>query len=126
MKTLIRAIVSITPVALLVGLLLCVAAIRQVWIPGLHPAKAAALINAAPEFNRYAALVSVARVDRLKGSMASVSYGVFTFRYLNSPVDAAPIKANADFRYWGGSWHLNQLDYGCPADCRIVNVRNER
>jgi hypothetical protein len=45
--------------------------------------------------------------------MDSGSYGFFTFAYLNSPSDAPPVKAWADFRYWDREWHLNQFDYGC-------------
>jgi hypothetical protein len=125
MKTLIGVLISIATVAVLVGLALSVAVVHQLAIPDLPLAKAVELIKAAPEFSRYAALVNVVSIDHLKDSMASVSYGVFTFRYLESPADAAPIKARADFRYWEGSWHLNQFDYGCPADCHIVDVYNE-
>src|SRR5581483_6104822 len=117
MKTLIGVLISITTVAVLVGLALSVAVVHQLAIPDLHSNKAAELIKAAPEFNRYAVLVNIVSIDHLKDSMASVSYGAFMFRYLNSPVDTPPIQAKADFRYWEGSWHLNQFDYGCPADC---------
>src|SRR4051812_49409680 len=89
--------------------------------PELAARKAAELIDAAPEFKRFAVVVQVEDVRHLKGSMASVSDGEFSFRYLNSPTDTAPIKAKADFRYWEGSWHLNQFEYGCPVDCHIVN-----
>ena len=93
-------------------------------IPDLSPIKAADLISRAPEFNRYARLVKVEHIFRLKKSMDSVSMGTFTFQHLNSPADAAPIKANADFRYWDGTWHFNQFDYGCPSDCRTVDIDN--
>ncbi len=125
MRTLIGVVISIVTVAVLVGLVLSVAVVHGLMIPDLAPVKAAALIKGAPEFSRYAALVNVGSIRHMKDSMAFVSYGEFSFRYLNSPPDAAPIKAKADFRYWEGSWHLNQFDYGCPADCHIVNVYNE-
>ena len=70
--------------------------------PDLRRADAAKIISRTPEFSGYARLLSVERIDHLKESMASVSYGVFTFAYLNSPPDAEPIKGWADFRYWDG------------------------
>jgi hypothetical protein len=66
--------------------------------------------------------------------MDSVSYGFFTFEYLNSLQNAPPIKGWADFRYWDGKWQLNQFDYGCDhsaldstmrvTDCHLVDVYN--
>ncbi len=94
-------------------------------VPDLPPVKAADLISQAPEFNRYARLVKVEEIFHEKNSMNEASNGQFTFKYLNSPADAAPIKANADFRYWDATWHLNQFDYGCPSDCHIVDVYND-
>ena len=103
-------------------------------IPDLTVSDASILISRAPEFNRYARLLNVRSILHLKDSMDSVSYGLFTFVYLNSAPDAPPIKGWADFRYWDGKWHLNQFDYGCdhsgldPAmratDCHSVNVYN--
>lgn len=103
--------------------------------PDLTVSEAAKLISRAPEFYRYARLTRVERVDHLKDSMDSVSYGLFTFVQLASPSTAAvPIKGWADFRYWDREWHLNQFDYGCDhsaldpamraADCHIVNCYN--
>jgi hypothetical protein len=91
-------------------------------IPDLSLAEAADIISRAPEFNRYARLVNVESVDHMKNSMDSVSYGEFTFLYLNSPSGAPPIKAKADFRYIEGKWYLNGFDYGCPTDCHVVDV----
>ena len=82
-------------------------------IPDLSASEASLLISRAPEFNRYARLLKVERVYHQKDSMDSVSYGLFTFAYLNSASDAPPIKGWADFRYWDREWHLNQFDYGC-------------
>lgn len=103
-------------------------------IPDLDRSEAAKIISRAPEFNRYARLLHVERVDHLKDSLDSVSYGFFTFAYLNSPSDAPPIKAWADFRYWDREWHFNQFDYGCnhsaldngmrATDCHTVDVYN--
>ncbi len=94
-------------------------------VPDLPPSKAADLISRAPEFNVYSRLVKVEHIFHAKGSMECVSYGTFTFRYQNSPADAPPMRANADFRYWDGMWHLNQFDYGCPSDCHNVDVYND-
>ena len=91
-------------------------------IPDLPSREAAKIISRAPEFNRYARLVNVERVDHMKDSMDSVSYAEFTFLYLNSPSDAPPIKAQADFRYIEGKWYLNGFHYGCPTDCHFVNI----
>ena len=101
-------------------------------VPDLTVPEASILISRTPEFNRYARLLNVRSVLHLKDSMDSVSYGLFTFVYLNSPPDTPPIKGWADFRYWEGKWQLNQFDYGCnhsgldPAmqatDCHSVDV----
>jgi hypothetical protein len=103
-------------------------------VPDLTVSWASDLISRAPEFNRYARLLKVERVDHLKDSLDSVSYGLFTFAYLDSPSDVPPIKAWADFRYWDREWHLNEFDYGCdhrgldpgmlPTDCHIVHCYN--
>ena len=103
-------------------------------IPDLTASEGAVLISRAPEFNRYARLLKVERVDHLKDSMNSMSYGLFTFVHLNSLPGAPPIKGWADFRYWDGKWYLNQFDYGCnhsgldptmrATDCHSVDVSN--
>jgi hypothetical protein len=91
-------------------------------VPNLPASDASKILSRAPEFNRYAKLLKVERVDHMKDSMDSVSYGYFTFVYLNSPPDAPPIKGQADFRYIEGRWYLNGFDYGCPTDCHFVNI----
>ena len=91
-------------------------------VPDLSFAEAAEIVSRAPEFNRYARLVNVERLDHAKDSMDSVTFGKFTFQYLNAPAGAAPIEASVDFRYDEGKWWLNSFDYGCPGDCYIVNV----
>lgn len=91
-------------------------------IPDLSLAEAGEIISRAPKFNRYARLVKVESVDHAKDSMDSVSYGKFTFQYLNSPGDVPPIESRVDFRYHEGKSYLNQFDYGCPTDCHIVDV----
>jgi hypothetical protein len=103
-------------------------------IPDLTVSEASHLISRAPEFNRYARLLQVERLDHLKDSMDSVSYGLFSFVYLNSPPDAKHMKGWADFRYWDREWHLNAFDYGCnhsalypelrATDCHSVQVYN--
>ena len=103
-------------------------------IPDLPRPEAAKIISSTPEFNRYARLLNIERVDHLKDSMDSVSYGLFTFIPLNSAPDASPIKGWADFRYRDREWYLNQFDYGCDhrgldptmraTDCHSVNVYN--
>ena len=75
------------------------------YIPDLSQARAPELISGAPEFNRYARLVKMEGIAHGKGSMNSMSYGSFTFRYLNSPADAPPIHAEwVDFQYWDRTW----------------------
>ncbi|HUI54337.1 MAG TPA: hypothetical protein VLY04_05170 [Bryobacteraceae bacterium] len=85
MKTLLGVLTSILTVAVLVGTVLFVAVVSERMIPDLAPVRAAELVKAAPEFNRYAVLVQVRDIRHMKASMASVSYGDFSFRYLNSP-----------------------------------------
>jgi hypothetical protein len=108
-------------VAVLLGM---VTGCRVFGPPDLSPREAADIISRAPEFNRYSRLVKVRSIDHLKDSMDSVSYGDFTFQYLNSPADAPPIEANADFRYLDRKWYLNGFDWGCPSDCHIVWVHD--
>jgi hypothetical protein len=103
-------------------------------IPDLTVSEATRLISRASEFNRYARVIKVERVDHLKDSMDSVSFGFFTFVQLDSPSTATPIKGWADFRYWDREWHLNQFDYGCDhsalkpgaraEECHIVDCYN--
>ena len=113
------------PIALSVAVVLGAAALWYAsYIPDLPPAKAEQLIAQAPEFSRYARLIKVQSVFHYKDSMDSVSHGEFTFQYLNAPANAPIIKSNADFRYWDGTWHLNQFDYGSPYDCHIIDVYN--
>jgi hypothetical protein len=92
--------------------------------PDLRGSEAAKIISQAPETNRYARLVNVERVDHMKDSMDSVSYGYFTFVYLNAPAKVSPIRGQADFRYIEGKWYLNGFEYGCPKDCHIVNIHD--
>jgi hypothetical protein len=91
-------------------------------VPDISFSEAAEIISRAPEFNRYARLVKVERLDHWKDSMNSVTMGRFTFQYLNAPTDAALIEASVDFRYHEGKWWLGSFDYGCPSDCHFVNV----
>ena len=82
------------------------------------------MISRAPEFNRYARLLTTDRTAREGESLADCCYyGYFTFRYLDAPSDATPIKAQAQFRYYDGMWHLFNFSYGCPgSSCRSVWV----
>lgn len=91
-------------------------------IPDLTLPEAAEIISRGPEFNRYARLVAVESLHHEKDSMDSVTFGKFTFRYLNSQDNAPLIEARVDFRYHEGKWYLNGFYYGCPTDCRDVNV----
>ena len=47
-------------------------------IPDLPYSEAEKIISRAPEFNRYARLLNVKRINHLKDSLDSVSYGFFT------------------------------------------------
>jgi hypothetical protein len=93
--------------------------------PDLAAPAAADLISGAPEFNRYAQLLSVDNTTRDGDSLADCCYhGYFTFRYLNAPSDATPIKAQAQFRSYDGVWHLFNFTYGCPGSgCQTVWVQ---
>jgi hypothetical protein len=91
-------------------------------VPDPLPSDVAGIISRAPEFNRYARLVQVERIDHQKGSLNGASTGRFTFHYLNSPTGGPPLEARVDLRYHEGRWYLNRFDYGCPADCHFVEV----
>jgi hypothetical protein len=92
--------------------------------PDLSRSEAAAIISACPMFNQYARLLSVDSLNHAKGSMAFATFGTFTFAYLNSPADANPIHATAEFQYHDSKWHLDRFDYGCPKDCHSVDVHD--
>jgi hypothetical protein len=110
-------------IAICVAMISVIAASCYIYrIPDLSSAAAADIVSRAPEFNRYARLVKVESVHHAKDSMDGVSFGKFTFLYLNSPSEASLIEATADFRYHEGKWYLNEFAYGCPADCHVVNV----
>jgi hypothetical protein len=94
-------------------------------VPDLPFSEAGGLISRAPEFNRYARLAEVKGIQHMKDSMDRTSYGSFTFQHLNAPADVAQIRAEADFGYWRGAWHLNNFTYGCPSDCHTVDVYKE-
>jgi hypothetical protein len=94
-------------------------------VPDLPVSTAEDLIRRAPEFNRYARLIRVEDVQHLTGSLDHTSLGQFTFRYLNASTDMPPIRADVDFRYWRGKWHLNNFSYGCPSECHTVDVYKE-
>ena len=91
-------------------------------VPDLSFSGAGEIISRAPEFNHYARLSQVERLVHEKDSGDSVTFGKFTFQYLNAPVDATLIEASVDFRYHEGKWYLNEFNYGCPRDCHFVNV----
>jgi len=92
--------------------------------PDLMAPAAAELISRAPEFNRYAQLLTVDNTTRDGDSLADCCYhGYFTFRYLNAEAGATPIKAYAEFRYYDGVWHFTGFNYGCPGSrCQSVVV----
>jgi hypothetical protein len=93
--------------------------------PNLTTAEAAELISQAPEFNRYAQLLTMDSAARDGDSMADCCYhGYFTFRHLNAEFGVPPIRAYAEFRYYDAVWHVSDFSYGCPAKCKSVNVGN--
>jgi hypothetical protein len=78
------------------------------------------MISHAPEFNRYAQLQAVEATAREGDSLADCCYyGYFTFRYMNAPSDATPIKAQAQLRYYDGVWHL----LTSPTDVPVLGVK---
>ena len=81
-------------------------------VPDLSFSDAGEIISRAPEFNHYARLSQVERLVHEKDSGDSVTFGKFTFQYLNAPVDATLIEASVDFRYHEGKLCLNTFDCG--------------
>jgi hypothetical protein len=57
--------------------------------------------------------------------MKTVSYGSFSFNYVDAPPDATPIKARADFRYGDGKWELNEFGYRSAMNYQSVVVYKE-
>ncbi len=121
-----QPIITAVLVAPVFFLMLCCKAVR---VPDLPRDEAARLISQAPEFNKYARLVSVGDLNHPGDSMEHSTDGPFTFRYLKSPADAPPIQASAQFAYWNDTWHLSNFSYGCPGvhldDCRNISVHND-
>ncbi len=111
----------ITIAAFAVAFLTCTGCFKNN-IPDLSFTDAADIISHAQEFNRYARLIKVERLDHQKDSMDLATFGKFTFQYLNVPADAPIIEATVDFRYHEGRWYLNQFDYGEPPDRHYVYV----
>jgi hypothetical protein len=89
-------------------------------VPDLSEADAAAILSGAPEFRSCGRLLKVANVHHMTKSMDSVSYGDFTLQ----KSDTAAVQGRGDFRYQRGRWYLNVFWYGCPNDCRTVDVHD--
>jgi hypothetical protein len=95
-----------------------------IWLVGPHnpdltPFGATALIEARPEFNRYATLVDVSHITRGRGSLQEKSSADFTFLEHGS---TALIRARAEFYYNEGAWHLQCFSWGDPPNARFVCV----
>ena len=88
--------------------------------PNLTLAKAAALISARPEFNKYATLVTISSTTRGADSLKDVYYTAeFTFLQKGSNT---LIKGRAEFYYDEHAWHLSDFWYGEPPDVKTVIV----
>jgi len=106
---------------ILAGMIACVQ--RKPVTADLSIGTASELISRAPEFNRYAKLLTVDSTTREPDSLADCCYrGIFTFQYINAPAGQSPIKASAEFRYYDRAWHFTHFDYGCPTDCHFVDT----
>ena len=91
--------------------------------PDLQPDRAAALIAARPEFNRYATLLAVSQTTRGAGSMNTCCYSAaFTFRQ-NGSTDI--IDARAEFHYTGDKWHLATFWWGKRPHVQSVDVGSD-
>ncbi len=107
------------------GLVVMASACRTNHVPDLTVTEAAQIISGAPEFNRYARLLRVGRLNHPKDSMAFVTFGAFSFVYLNAPPDAVPIEARVEFYYHEARWYLSEFSYvgyEGPRDFHTVNV----
>jgi hypothetical protein len=88
--------------------------------PNLTPAKAAALISARPEFNKYATLVTISSTTRGADSLKDVYYTAeFTFLQKGSNT---LIQGHAEFYYAEHAWHFGDFWYGEPPDVKTVDV----
>jgi len=88
--------------------------------PNLTPAKAAALISARPEFNKYATLAAISDTTRGADSLKDVYYTAeFTFLQKGSNT---LIQGHAEFYYDEHAWHLGAFWYGKPPDEKTVDV----
>ena len=88
--------------------------------PDLTPTRAASLISARPEFNRYARIVEVSSTARGADSLKNSTYWA-EFMFLQNG-SATIIKAHAEFYYWQGAWRLDSFWYGEPPNVKMVDV----
>jgi hypothetical protein len=118
-----RYVAQLVTMACIVALFVLASQCDRRRIPELSKTEATEIISRAPEFNRYARLLTVDQLlDSNDDSMAGVTYGKFTFQYLGAPADAPLIRGDLDFRYQEGKWHLNGFTYDCPGKCKTVHV----
>ncbi len=93
--------------------------------PELTQAHAAEVMTRTREFNQKGSLISVTSAIRGTGSMSNCCYTViFSFKPMDSCVDSSVTKANAEFRYWGEDWHLQNFTYLCYSGTEFVNFVN--
>ena len=90
----------------------------------LLPEKAAEVISASPEFNRWRSMVNVSATNRCVDSLKDTCYNAeFTFTEHGS---STPVKSEAEFRYWDHLWHLNEFHYGQPPNVDTVYITSDR
>jgi hypothetical protein len=99
------------------GTLACVS------VPELSPSKAAEVIALTSEFNARGQIVAVTKAASGDDSLKGTGYATFSFRTRDEP--SKLIDAEAEFRYWGGDWHLLEFRYGKPPHVEVVWIRGD-
>lgn len=111
-----------------IGGIIVVALSGLVWLvaphsPDLTPERAAKIISATPDFNQSRSLVAVSETERGTDSTADSSYTAkFTFTSSDS---TEPIAAEAEFRFWKSSWHLQEFHYGERSNVKSIFIRSD-
>jgi hypothetical protein len=122
MHSAIRVVVSIVVVILMVFGIAC-----RLHSPDLTPTMAGEIISRTPEFSHTRKLVQINNTTRGVDSLDYCCYDAeFTFTLVDSnKPDRAAIKAYAGFRYWDGSWHLQEFYYGSPPQVETVWITSD-
>ena len=88
--------------------------------PPLTETDAAQIISRTPQFNNSRRMVKLVSAHRSSPESYCCYDVLFTFQRIGS--NQAPVTGHAEFRYWGGKWHLQQFYYDEPGGSSVTTV----